>query len=81
MLRLYLDTVLIGHKLCSMISTLNEIGLQKKWEHFMTNNVFAEKSKTQQQQNNNRKHKNPCQTHELNPRPLAPQSPLGYGDN
>ena len=36
MLCLYLDTLIIGHKLRSMLSILNELTLPK----FMTNNVF-----------------------------------------
>ena len=41
----------------------------------MTNNVFLDKNvKTQQQQKQNIKHKNPYRSRELNPGPLAPNA-------
>jgi len=61
--------------MCSILSTcvLNEITLQKKLQHFLTNNVILDKKvKTQQQQQS--KHTNPCQNRESSPEPLAPQS-------
>ena len=44
----YLDTLLIGHTFCSMVSILSKFTLQKELhvQHFMTNNVFGQKSKT-----------------------------------
>jgi len=32
MLGLYVDTLIIGHKLCSMLSTLDKLPLQKEWQ-------------------------------------------------
>jgi len=43
MLCLYPDTIKMGHKRCSMLGILNEITLQKEWQHFMANNVFGQK--------------------------------------
>jgi len=40
MLGLYLDTLTIGHKCCSMLSILNEITVQKELQNVMTNVVF-----------------------------------------
>ena len=54
-LGLYLYTLIIGHKLCSMLDTLNE-SLQKELRHFMYIMHFGTQSKSQQ--NNNIKHKN-----------------------
>lgn len=55
MLWLYLDTYIIGLKLCSMFSILNEIALLKEWQYFMTNNGFwTPKLSTQTQQNKNK---------------------------
>jgi len=47
-LGLYLDTLLIGHTFCSMVSKLSKFTLQKELhvQHFMTKNVFGQKSKT-----------------------------------
>ena len=45
MLGLYLNTLIICHKCCSMLSLLYESTLQKELPHFMTNNVFGQKSK------------------------------------
>jgi len=45
MLVLYLDTLIIGHKCCSMLSKLNELTLQKELPVFMTNNVFGQMEK------------------------------------
>ena len=40
-----LDTLIICHKSCSMLSILNKLTLQKELQHFVTNNVFWTKSK------------------------------------
>ena len=45
MLVLYLDTLIIGHKCCSMLSKLNELTLQKELPNFMTNNVLDKRRK------------------------------------
>ena len=45
-------TQIIGHKLCSMLSTLNEIALQKEWQHLKTNNVYGPKRKKKHNSNN-----------------------------
>jgi len=54
MIGLYLDTLIIGHKSCSLlcIHVLNELALQKKLQNAMTNNVvvFGQKVTTQKQQ-------------------------------
>jgi len=52
-LGLYLDTLIVGHTFCSMLSILNELTLQKKL-HLMTNNVFwtGSKNTTTQQKDN-----------------------------
>jgi len=60
MLGWYLITILIGHKLCSILNIKNKLKVQKV-QHFLTNNVFWTR-KEKQQQNNNKiksKHKNP----------------------
>ena len=50
-LGLYLYTVTITHKSCNILSTLNKLTLQKKWQYFVTNNVFrVKKIKTKQQE-------------------------------
>ena len=44
--------LIIGHTFCNMLSILNELTLQKKFQNFVTNNVFlTKKVKTAQQQN------------------------------
>ena len=43
MLGLYLDTLIIGHKCCSILIILNELTLQKELQNSMTNNVFGTK--------------------------------------
>jgi len=43
MLRLYLCTIIIGHKSCNMLSILNKLTLQKELQNFVTNNVFLDK--------------------------------------
>jgi len=40
MLGLYRDTLLIGHRFCSMLSILNELTLQTELQNVMTNNMF-----------------------------------------
>jgi len=47
MLGLYLEILIIGHKLYTMISILNEIALKKKsfWQVVMTNILFTEKKR------------------------------------
>jgi len=80
MMCMYLQTF-SGYRLCSILflSTPNEIGLQKEWQHFMTNNVFDQNvyhNKTKLES----KHKNSGRTCKSNPGHLAPQSdafPLG----
>ena len=44
MLVLYLDTLIISLKSCSVMNTLNELILQKELQSFMTNNVLGLKS-------------------------------------
>ena len=52
MLGLYVNTLIIGHKSCNMLSIINRLTLQKELQSFVTNNVFFDKKiKTQQQQN------------------------------
>jgi len=75
MLGLYLYTLIIGHKYCSILSILNQLTLKKKLQNFVTNNVlFRQKIKTQQQQNKKIKHENPCMSRDLNQGPLAPKA-------
>jgi len=76
MLDLYLDTLIVGHKCCSMLSVLNELTLQTQFKKCMTNNVFWSKKEnttttTKQKQN---EHKNIFQRRTINTIPLAPQS-------
>ena len=54
MLGLYLYTLIIGHKSFNMLSILNKLTLQKKYQKFMANNVFLDKkvkTTTTKQQN------------------------------
>ena len=79
MLGLYIDTIIIGHKLNSTLRILNELPLQKELQNFMTNDALRKKTTTKQKD----KVKNPCQTWESNPGPHAPQSdalPLDHQD-
>ena len=39
MLGPYLDTCLIGHNFCNMLSILNELTLQKELQNFMINTL------------------------------------------
>ena len=46
-----LDTFILGHTCCSMLSILYVLTLQNKLQSFLTNNVFwTKRIKTQQQQ-------------------------------
>ena len=84
MLGPYLDTLMIRHKCCSMLSMLNELTLQKELKGFMANNVFWTKSKNTTITIQKSKHKNIYLNRELNPEPLALQSsvlPLGHRVN
>ena len=47
---LYGDAVIICHKVCSMLSILNELTLRKELERFMTNNVLDKTSRKTIQQ-------------------------------
>jgi len=51
MLGLYLYTLIIRHKLANALSILNKLTLQKKLQHFVTNNVFFDRKLKTQQQN------------------------------
>ena len=61
---LYLNTLIIGHKLCNLLGILNKLTLQI---------CFGQKSKTTTTTKHNIKHNNPRQSLEWNPEPLAPQ--------
>jgi len=74
MLGLYLDTLIIGHKLCNMLRILNELTLQRELQNFVTNNVFLTKNKTTATTKHKIKQKNHCQSRESNPVPLAPKA-------
>jgi len=53
MIGLYLDTLILGHTFCNMLSIINELILHKKLQIFVTNNVYwTNKVKTQQQNKN-----------------------------
>jgi len=43
MLGMYLDTLIIGHTFCSMLSILNKITLQMELQNFMANKVISKK--------------------------------------
>jgi len=43
MLGLYLQTLIISHKSCKMLSILNKLILQKNLQNIVTNNVFMDK--------------------------------------
>ena len=51
MLGVYLNTLIIGHKCCNVLSKLNELTLQKALQRFMTNNVFWTKKTKKELQN------------------------------
>jgi len=52
MLCLYRYILIIGHNSCKMLSILNKLTVQKKFQNCVTNNVFLNKKvNTQQQQN------------------------------
>ena len=74
MLGLYLDTLIIGYKLCSMLSILNELTLLKELHtcNFMAKNVFRTKITLHQQHNKKANIKSIAR--ELYPGPLALQS-------
>jgi len=44
MLHLYLDTLIIGHKFCSMLIILNKLTLQKELQNFMQIMFFGQKT-------------------------------------
>ena len=44
--RVYLETLIIGHKFCSILSILNELTLQKEFKKGNVNNVFWTKNKS-----------------------------------
>jgi len=44
-LPVYLDTLITGHTLGNVLSTLNEIALQKELQHFMANNIVWTKKR------------------------------------
>jgi len=46
---LYLYTLIISHKSGKMLSILNKLTLLKDLQNFVTNNVYGQKVKTQQQ--------------------------------
>ena len=71
MLGVYLYTLIIGHKSCNMLSTLNILTLQKEFQNSVTNNVFWTKSKNTTTTKQKIKHKNPCWSRELSPGHLA----------
>ena len=71
MLGLYLCSLIIGHKSCNMLSILNKLTLRKELQNFVTNNVFWAKNKNTPITKQKIKHKNPCRSRKLNPRPLA----------
>jgi len=48
---LHLYTFIFGHKSCNMLSILNKLTFQKELQNCVTNNVFGQKVKTQQQHN------------------------------
>jgi len=54
---LYLYTLIIVYKLCSMFGTLNELSLQKELRHFMYIMHLGTQSKITTKQNKNIKHK------------------------
>ena len=37
---LYLDTLILSHKFCSMLNILIDLKFQEELQNFMTNNVF-----------------------------------------
>jgi len=85
MLGLYLDTLIIGHNFCSMISIIKWINsakkeLPKKYVKMLFGQKINKNTITKQTK---KTHKN-CQSQELNLGPLVPQSgvlPLGHQVN
>jgi len=57
-----------------MLSILNKLTLQMDFQNFVTKNVFMEKGKNTKTTKQKIKHKNPCQSRELNLGPLAPKA-------
>ena len=43
MLGLYLNTLMLGHKSCNMLSILNKLTMQKELQNCVTNNVLLDK--------------------------------------
>jgi len=60
MLGLYLDTLIIGHTFCSMLSILNELTLQKGIAKMTNDGIWTRKVK--QHQHNKVATKNNCQS-------------------
>jgi len=52
MLNLYLNTLIIEHKSCYVLSILNKLSLQNKLQNCVTNNAVLDKKVNTQQQNN-----------------------------
>jgi len=73
MLGLYLDTLIIGHNFYLILSILNKLTWQKGITKFHDEYcVYVET--INQKQHQNQTYKNPFQSPELNPRPLAPKA-------
>jgi len=68
---LTIDTLIIGHTFCSVLSTPNELTLQKELQNFMTIIVFWAKGKNKTKIKTNKTHNNLCQRRESNHRPVA----------
>ena len=56
MLGLYLVSLILGKKMCTTLSILNELLLQKEFQHFLTNNLFLTNNKRENQT------EKPCQS-------------------
>ena len=81
---MYRYNLIIGPKSCNMLILLNKLTLPKELQHFVTNNVLLEKSKSTTTTKQNIKHKNACRSRELKPGPLEPKAdvlPLHYRVN
>ena len=65
---LYLYTLKIGHKSCKLLSILNKLPLQKKFQYMyvVTHNVFLDETKNTTTTKQKLKHNNPCRSRELN---------------
>jgi len=75
MLGLYIDTLLIGHKCCRILSKINELTLQMELQYVMRNNVIKiKKVKTKQQQKEKSKVKNRCRSRDSKAGHLASQA-------